>query len=323
MRALILRNLTFALCAAAFWALLPVIARDQLGLGAGGFGLLSAAFGLGAVIGALTLPSQLRQRSLHALVTAAVVLWSAATLLVAVTTWLVLAVGGAFAAGMAWVSVFASLSAGTQSSAPAWVRARAVAMALVTVQASLALGSILWGAWASAAGTRAALIAAAAAMLLAHAATLRIRVQMGTEADVTPGVQLPELSLAVQPEPEDGPVLIQVDYRIDTARRDAFLRAVHETEPIRRRNGAVSWRIFRDLGEDGRYVERFIIASWAEYVRLRTRMTVADRRVLDALEQFQRPGVEIRVSRLIGIDPGTADGESGLAAAPGEPVVPR
>jgi ABC-type Na+ efflux pump permease subunit len=27
------------------WALLPVIARDQLGLGAGGFGLLSAAFG--------------------------------------------------------------------------------------------------------------------------------------------------------------------------------------------------------------------------------------------------------------------------------------
>ena len=29
-------NLSFALCASAFWALLPVIARDQLGLGAGG-----------------------------------------------------------------------------------------------------------------------------------------------------------------------------------------------------------------------------------------------------------------------------------------------
>jgi hypothetical protein len=63
------------------------------------------------------------------------------------------------------------------------------------------------------------------------------------------------------------------------------------------------WRVFRDLGEDGRFVERFIIRSWAEYVRLRTRMTVTDRRIQDRVEKFQRPGVPIRVSRLIGINP--------------------
>jgi hypothetical protein len=51
---------------------------------------------------------------------------------------------------------------------------------------------------------------------------------------------------------------------------------------------------------------------WAEYVRLRQRMTVADRRTLDALEAFQRPGVLIRVSRLIGISP--ADAEAEVAA---------
>ncbi|TMG86367.1 MAG: MFS transporter, partial [Betaproteobacteria bacterium] len=56
MRSLIIRNLNFAVCASAFWALLPVIARDQLGLGAGGFGLLSAGFGTGAVMGALAIP---------------------------------------------------------------------------------------------------------------------------------------------------------------------------------------------------------------------------------------------------------------------------
>ena len=44
----IIRNVSFSVCASAFWALLPVIARDQLGLGAGGFGLLSAGFGIGA-----------------------------------------------------------------------------------------------------------------------------------------------------------------------------------------------------------------------------------------------------------------------------------
>jgi MFS family permease len=312
MRSLIVRNLTFGLCASAFWALLPVIARDQLQLGAGGFGLLSAGFGIGAIVGALSLPSQLRLRSLNAVVASAMLLWVASAVLIAITDFTTLAVAGTLGAGMAWVSVFASLSAGTQSAAPAWVRARAVAMSLVAVQASLAVGSVAWGAWASNAGTRSALVASAVIMLLLHLATWRIRVAMGSEADVTPGVQLPELTMAEPPLPEDGPVLIQVDYRIDADRRAAFLAAVHRVEPIRRRNGAVSWRVFRDVAEEGRIVERFIIQSWAEYVRLRTRMTVADRRALDALEAFQRPGVPIRVSRLIGINP--EDASSGVLA---------
>ncbi len=307
MRSLILRNFTFAVCASAFWALLPVIARDQLRLGAGGFGLLSAGFGTGAVVGALSIPGQLRLRSLNGVVTAAVLLWIASIVLIAIAEFTVLAVVGTFGAGMAWVCVFASLSAGTQSTAPPWVRARAVAMSLVAVQASLAIGSIFWGAWATTGGTRAALLGSAAVMALLHAATWRIRVGMGTEADITPGVQLPELTIVEPPMPDDGPVLIQVDYRVDPDRRAAFLRAVHAAEPIRRRNGAVSWRVFRDLAEDDRVVERFIIPSWAEYVRLRQRMTVADRRTLDALEAFQQPEVPIRVSRLIGISPADAD----------------
>jgi hypothetical protein len=60
--------------------------------------------------------------------------------------------------------------------------------------------------------------------------------------------------------------------------------------------------VFRDLGEEGRYVERYIIASWAEYVRLRSRMTVSDRRLIDRVGELQRPDVPIRVSRLIGVE---------------------
>ena len=71
MRSLMIRNVSFSLCASAFWALLPVIARDQLQLGAGGFGLLSAGFGIGAIAGALAIPGQLQRRSLNAVVTAA------------------------------------------------------------------------------------------------------------------------------------------------------------------------------------------------------------------------------------------------------------
>src|SRR5207248_2768115 len=132
MRSLIVRNIGFSVCASAFWALLPVIAREELHLGAAGFGLLSAGFGSGAIAGALAIPGQLQRRSLNIVVTAGTILWTAAIALVAATNLVPLAIVAACAGGAAWVCVLASLSAATQSSAPAWVRARAVSLNLVS-----------------------------------------------------------------------------------------------------------------------------------------------------------------------------------------------
>ncbi len=308
MRALVVHNLTFTVCASALWALLPVIARDQLGLGAGGFGMLSASFGIGAVCSALLIPRALHRTSLNKVVNAGFLLWVVSVLVVAVADVAAIALVGALGAGAAWTGVLASLSAGTQTVAPAWVRARAFAMILVTVQASMAVGSAIWGSLATWTDTRVALAASAAVMVALLAANRRIRVEMGEEADVTPGVQMPDLTIAVEPRPDDGPVLIQLEYRIDAEQRGAFLQAIHAVEPVRRRNGASDWRVFRDLGEDGRFVERFIIRSWAEYVRLRTRMTMADRQLQDRVEHLQRPGVPVRVSRLIAENPQEASG---------------
>jgi MFS family permease len=309
MRALVLRNVTFCLCGSSFWALLPVIARDQLALGAGGFGALSASFGIGAVAGALWIPSRLKVVSLNTVVTGGVLLWIVAALVVAASHIAPIAIVGAAGVGVAWVSVLASLSAGTQSTAPDWVRARAVSVTLVAVQVSLAIGSAFWGAVASAAGTQVALIASAVAMFVMHLVNRKFPVGMGTEADVTTGVQLPDIAMAVEPLPNDGPVLVQLEYRIDAENQAEFLRAIQAVEPTRRRNGAASWRVYRDVGEAGRFVERFVIASWAEYVRLRLRMTVADREIQERVAQWQREGVPVRVSRLIGVNPsdGLAD----------------
>jgi MFS family permease len=306
LRALIIRNLTFSICASALWALLPVIARDQLGLGAGGFGLLSAGFGCGAIVGALTIPRQLQRLGLNRVVTMGALLWTAAVALIAWADHTALAMAGMFGTGAAWVSVLASLSAGTQSAAPAWVRARAVAMALVAVQASLAVGSVIWGSLATYAGLRVALVASAGTLLVLVFASRWLPVQMGDAADVTPGARLPELSLAEAPSPDDGPVLIQVEYRIAPENRARFLHEIHLIEPIRRRNGANAWRVFRDVGEDGRFVERFVITSWAEYVRLRSRMTMSDRQLLDRVQQLHQSDAPLQVARLIGIDPGSA-----------------
>ena len=150
--------------------------------------------------------------------------------------------------------------------------------------------------------TRIALLAAATAMMVLLFVNRRVRVRMGVEAEVTPGAQLPDLHIPVEPQPDDGPVLIQIEYRVDTANREAFLHAIRRIGPTRRRNGATSWRVFRDVGEDGRFVERYILDSWAEYVRLRARMTISDRKLQEEVAQYQRPGVDIGVSRLLGVD---------------------
>jgi MFS family permease len=302
MRAIVLRNFTFALCASSLYALLPVIAKHQLHLDAGGFGLLFASFGAGAVAAALNIPRALGKHSLQRMVLAASLLWVISATLVAATEHMPLAMVGTFGAGASWVGVFASLGAGTHSAAPAWVRARAVAMGFVTVQAALAIGSFLWGAVASWQGTRVSLLAAAATFLVLLALHRRVRVRLGGDKDIMLSDQVPALGLSDEPEPDDGPVLIQIEYRIDPTHHDAFLRAVRAIGPVRRRNGANSWRVFRDLAEDGLFVERYIISSWAEYVRLRSRMTIADRHIQQEIEKHQREGVPVRVSRFLGVD---------------------
>src|SRR3954453_12196164 len=303
LRALLIRNVSFSFCASALWALLPVIARDEFAMGAGGYGLLFGVFGVGAVIGAVSIPRHLQRISLNALVNAGVLVFAVATLLVAITPTLAIAIAGICAAGAAWVSVLAILSAGTQSSAPAWVRARALAMNLVAMQASLAAGSAIWGTLATVASIRIALAVAAAIMVLLLLLNRSVRVALGHEADLAPGVQLPELAVTAEPMPDDGPVLIQIEYRIAPENREAFLHAIYSIEATRRRNGASAWRLFRDLEDGERFVERFVVGSWAEYVRLRLRFTLTESRLQERVSGLQRPEFPIRISRLIGVDP--------------------
>jgi hypothetical protein len=61
----------------------------------------------------------------------------------------------------------------------------------------------------------------------------------------------------------------------------------------RRRDGATFWRIYRDLGDPTRYVERFIVASWADYLRQRERTLVADRDLEARVHALQAEGVPV------------------------------
>src|SRR5439155_23569057 len=68
MKAILARSGIFVVFASAMWALLPIVARNELGLGSGGYGLLLGSVGIGAVLGTATLPRLRARVSLDAVV---------------------------------------------------------------------------------------------------------------------------------------------------------------------------------------------------------------------------------------------------------------
>jgi quinol monooxygenase YgiN len=206
-----------------------------------------------------------------------------------------LAIGGA-----AWMAVMATFNTATQSSAPPWVRSRAVALHTVSALGSFAIGSAFWGAVSGVAGVPIALSVAALAMLGGIFLARSFPLRMGDVQEVTPVVGLWEDSLVKeQPLPDDGPVSVEVGYRIRPGEADEFLHAVGQLRASRRRDGATLWRVYRDLGDPSRYVERFIVASWADYLHQRARATLADQEIEARVREFVRDGEAVTTQHYI------------------------
>jgi MFS family permease len=172
-RRVLVRSLTWMVCASALWGLLPLVARRELGLEATGYGFLVTCVGIGAVIGSFALPSLRARWRINALQMAAIVIFAGMLLVLAWVRWLppiwgMLALGGA-----AWTGTNQNFQIAVQMSAPAPLRARAIAAYLLTFQGGLAIGSAIWGAIAAQFGDSTALTAAAVGLIGAMAAAIR------------------------------------------------------------------------------------------------------------------------------------------------------
>src|SRR6202008_2498752 len=71
LQAAFVRTLIFTLFVSAVWALLAVVARNDMRQGAMGYGILNGRMGLGAVIGATSLPRVRRIRNADAIIATA------------------------------------------------------------------------------------------------------------------------------------------------------------------------------------------------------------------------------------------------------------
>ncbi|NMF88638.1 MFS transporter [Aromatoleum petrolei] len=277
MRMQMLRTAAFVSAGGGLWALLPVLARDQLNIGAGGYGVLFGSLGGGAILGAFLLPSLQKRIEVNALVTGAVVLYSAATLVAAYVPLAPVVCLALVPAGAAWMMVGNINLAAMQTAIPAWIRARAIAVYMLTFQGAMALSGGIWGGAAEYLGVSGSLAVAAVTMTAGLVILRRNPVRFGSEAEVTPSSHdFPQRDFRAPPA-EEGPVAVQIEYQIDPTAKDEFFRAIHTVGRARRRDGSRFWRLYRDLSNPTKYVERFIVESWTEYLRQQSRATVADR----------------------------------------------
>jgi MFS family permease len=273
----------FALTGTALISLLPAVARFQLNAGPALFGLLSGAGGIGAVVALLVMPRIRRRFGPDTIVFGAMLIEAAVLIVVATTTNLVLAFIMLFIAGAATLALVSTVMTVLQIVLPAWIRGRGVAVYLLALQGSFAIGAFLWGTVAEQTSLQTALVAAGIVMAISAVllTTLRLSRYMDINTDM---VQImPDTPTVTSVYDDDGPILLTAQWQIDPDRRDKFVAAM---EPVRRalkQKGALSWHLVENVEQPGRMLESFTMATWSEYKRLAQRATMADKDVLDAV----------------------------------------
>ncbi|HMN44123.1 MAG TPA: MFS transporter [Povalibacter sp.] len=296
-RIVIIRALLFGLASASLSALTPLVAKHLLAGNASTYGLLLGANGVGAVAGAL-LVGQARERMkaehaarLCAVVGGIVVLLIGLSHHVLITALLMVIAGAAFMLNIALLNVAVQLSA------PRWVTARAVAWFQSALTGGIALGAWGWGQATADWGLSIALIASGIALLLTPLAGLWLPMPRVNVDDVET-IDLagePEVALALTVR--SGPIVIEVDYRVDPEVARQFYEIMMKVQTTRLRNGAFDWSLSRDIADPALWTERYHCPTWGDYLRLRTRFTQGDIELQTAADAFHLGGAGSRVRR--------------------------
>ncbi|MBI1354812.1 MAG: MFS transporter [Acidobacteria bacterium] len=294
LHSVLIRAGVFLLFASSSWALLPIVAKQQLGGGPYAYGILLASIGAGAVCGALLLPTILKPLSPNSLVAVAGVLFAVATVALGSLRSLPLLVPFMLLLGSCWMFALSSLSTAAQTSLPRWVRARALGVYLIVFFGAMSGGSALWGQVASKTSISTSLWTSAALLAVSSLATIGFHISRNEQLNLSPSQHWP-LPLNVEVEPHRGPVLVLARYRVPVANAAEFQRLMRELRRSRERDGAILWGLFEAMEEPGVYIETFQAESWMEHLRHHERVTVdeqaLERRIRALLEPDTVPEV--------------------------------
>jgi hypothetical protein len=290
----------FTIFVSAAWSLLAVVARSDLHQGAMGYGVLNGSMGLGAVIGAFSLARLRRNFPADKIIAVSSVTFAATLAVLAFLRMPAVIILFLIAGGFAWTSTMSTLNVSVQLSVPSWVRARALGSYQMILQGGMALGGVIWGFVAEHASTQIALACAGGGLLVSLPFALRFHVLRGAIQDLSPYKRdRPAPAFVVEPNPDDGPVRVSIQYRIRPEDYAGFTRAIHELRDVRLRDGAIRWGVFQDVNDPNHLNETFLVESWIEYLRQRERFTASDLKIRDKVWSFHQGEIPPRTSHMI------------------------
>lgn len=320
-RKVLLRSVIFGAGSSGLMALMPLVAKELLQGGPLVYGLMLGAFGIGAVAGAIGAARLRRAFSTEIIVRVGCIAFAVAAATAGLSRHLTLTLAGLLLAGAGWVLALATFNVAVQLSAPRWVVARALSLYQMAAFGGIAGGSWLWGVLAERESTMFSLLACAAVLLGCAAFGAWQPLPQSEDLDLDPLRHWQAPPTAVPIVPRSGPVVITIEYVIREGDQMQFLAAMSERRRIRVRDGALKWRLLRDLSDPQLWIERYETPTWLDYLRLNNRLTRDDAVVPESLRALHRGPEPPRVRRMI--ERPAANPPAARAGEPdGEPIAP-
>jgi MFS family permease len=295
----LVRTFTFAFGAAAMWGLVSVVVARKLHLSSGHYGVMLSWLGAGAITGALLMGKAGSRLTFNQRVLLGVLVFVGTNTALALVTQIYILYAVMFVSGIAWLMVMTSFSTTVQLSVPRWVQARVISVYMLVFQAGLSVGSLVWGELADHLSLETALLAAAGWMLASTLLALPFPMRSAEGLDLAPAEHWPNPATQNPVDPDDGPVLVMVEYRIDPADWPAFQVAAEQLKRLRLRDGALRAGVFSDVAQPTRITEFFYVATWGEHERQHHRFTREDQVVEARVRQFHQGPEEPRVTHFL------------------------
>lgn len=279
----LLRQSSFVFPASVLWALLPVVANRILGIGADRYGILFGCLGIGAVIGAMIVGRLRARMSANRVTVVATVLFGGAAMALVFVPGFWLALPVTLLAGVGWTAYLSTLMSEVQVFLPNWVRARALALLMVSFTAAQVVGSLAWGSLAEVTSLKTAWLVATGLILASSLVAVAWKLPEMGAARSEPVDFWGPAELVFEPAPHAGPVLITVEYTVSPDRQERFEALWPRLRRSRLQTGAARWDMYRSGERADTYIEVFAVASWGEHEKQHTggRLTTADQWVED------------------------------------------
>jgi MFS family permease len=298
MQIVLVRSMVFGIIGGVVLALMPLVASDLLQSGAGTYGLMFSAFGVGAVMSALNVTRVRRHMSSEGANRLCSLMFGLSIALVAVSRSPIVAALALLVAGAAWNLAWTLFNIGIQLSVPRWVVGRSLAAYHAASTGGIAIGSWGWGRLADGAGVQTALLVAGTLMVGSTLIGVWLRMpHVRPQDEESQLLEDPETSLPLAGN--EGPLVVMIEYRVAPPNAREFCERMQEVQLSRQRNGAYGWSIARDLADPELWTERYHCPTWHDYLRHRNRPTQSERVLQQQVLDFHIGPGNVRVRRLL------------------------